>query len=73
MYLYYVNHGQDHLLKFTLSISMGKTGDLSQCGIVVGARQAGLSISEIYSTSLLGFSHTIFSSEWPEKEKTFSE
>jgi len=40
---------------------MGKKGDLSnfERGMVVGARWAGLSISQ--STQLLGFSHTIIS------------
>ena len=40
-------HGQDDLLKFKLSIRMGKKGELSdfECGMVVGARRAGLSIS----------------------------
>ena len=54
---------------------MRKKGDLSdfERGIVVGARQAGLSISE--TADLLGFSHTPFSMvyrEWPEKEKISS-
>lgn len=37
---------------------MGKKGDLSdfECGIVIGARQAGLNISE--STDPLRFFHT---------------
>ncbi len=40
--------GEDDLLKFKLSIRMGKKGDLSdfECGMVVGARRAGLSISK---------------------------
>uniref|UniRef100_A0AAR2J702 Transposase Tc1-like domain-containing protein n=1 Tax=Pygocentrus nattereri TaxID=42514 RepID=A0AAR2J702_PYGNA len=51
---------------------MGKKGDLSDfgCGMVVGARRAGLSISE--TAELLGFSHTTISKvyrERSEKEK----
>ncbi len=40
-------HGQDNLLKLKLS-RMKKKGDLSdfKCGIIVGARQAGLKISK---------------------------
>jgi len=43
-------------LKFKLSIRMGKKGDLSyfDCGRVIGARWAGLSISE--TDDLQGFS-----------------
>jgi len=56
---------------------MGKKGDLSDfvsCCMVVGARQAGLSISE--TADLLRFSHSAISRvyrEWSEKEKISSE
>ncbi len=55
---------------------MGKKGDLSdfECGMVVGARRAGLSISK--TADLLVFSCTTISSvyrEWSEKEKISSE
>ncbi len=55
---------------------MGKKGDLSdfECGIYVGARRAGLSISE--TADQQGFSRTTISGvyrEWFEKEKISSE
>jgi len=45
---------------------MGKKGNLSnfERGMVVGARQAGLSISQ--SAQLLGFSHTTISRVYKE-------
>ncbi len=55
---------------------MGKKGDLSdfECGMVVDARWAGLSISK--NAYLLGFSHTTISRVYREcskKEKISSE
>ena len=55
---------------------MEKKGDLSdfELGMVVGARRAGLSISE--TADLLGFSHTTISrvyTEWSEEEEISSE
>ncbi len=51
---------------------MGKKGDLSdfECGMVVGARRARLSISE--TADLLEFSHTTISRvyrEWSKKRE----
>ncbi len=68
--------GEDDLLKFKPSIRMGKKGDLSdfERGMVVGARQAGLSISKI--ADLLGFPRTNISRvyrKWCKKEKISSE
>jgi len=55
---------------------MGKKGDLSnfERGVVVGARRAGLSISEIADLPGLLLS-TLFRvyREWSERQKIFSE
>ncbi len=64
------------MLKFKPSIRTGKKGDLSdfERGMVVGARRAGLSISQ--TADLLVFSRTTISRvyrEWSEKEKISSE
>ncbi len=50
--------GEDDVLKFKPSIRIAKKGDLSdfERGMVVGARRAGLSISD--QADLLGFSLT---------------
>ncbi len=59
-------------MKFKPSIRMGKKGDLSdfKCGMVVGARRAGLSISK--TADLLFYSCTNISRvyrEWSEKRE----
>ena len=64
------------LLKLKPNIRMGKNGDVSEFerGMVVGARRAGLSISE--TADLLGFIRTTNSrvyTECSEKKKISSE
>ncbi len=68
--------GEDYLLKFKLSIKMGKKGDLNdfERGMVVGAWWAAFSISK--TADLLGFSCSTISRvyrEWFEKGKISSE
>jgi len=55
---------QDHLLKFKLSIRKGKKVYFSDLNMVVGAGQAGLSISE--NDDLLGFLRTAISRVYRE-------
>uniref|UniRef100_A0AAR2JRL1 Tc3 transposase DNA binding domain-containing protein n=1 Tax=Pygocentrus nattereri TaxID=42514 RepID=A0AAR2JRL1_PYGNA len=59
----------DDLLKCRPSIRTGKKGDLRdfERGVVVGARRAGLSISE--TADLLGFSHTTISRVYRERSE----
>jgi len=54
-------HTHTHIMNSKLNVRMGKKGDLSNFkrGMIVGARRAGLSISQ--SAQLLGFSHTTIS------------
>lgn len=53
--------GKNNLLKFKPNLGMAKKGDISdsECSRVVGARPAGLSISE--NGDLLGLSHITIS------------
>lgn len=53
---------------------MGKRGDLRECGVVIGARRAGLSFPE--TADIVGFSPSNISRvyrEWSEKEKKSNE
>jgi len=63
---------QDHLLKFKLSIKIGKKGDLSdfECGIVLGARFAGLSISETADTVIFTHNHDPKKTKYPVNGRT---
>ena len=67
--------GQEVQLFFRPNVRMGKKCDLSDFdhGMIVGARQGGLSISE--TADLLGFCTTVsrVCREWCEKLKTSSE
>lgn len=70
----HVDMVKDNLLKFKPSIRMGKKCDLSdfEHGIAVGARLAGLSISE--AADRLSYSHTTISRvyrEWSEKRRKY--
>ena len=68
------NHAEmvKRLSCFRPNVRMGKKCDLSDfdCGMIVGARQAGLSISE--TADLLGFLHTTVSSLVRMVQKTKS-
>ena len=69
-------HGQEVQLFFRPNVRMGMTFNLSDfdCGMIVGARQGGLSMSE--TADLLRFPHTTVSRvcrEWCEKLKSSSE
>lgn len=66
----------DMVEKFKQSNRKRKKGEFSdfECGSPVGARQTGMSISQI--ANLLGFSHSTICGvyrEWSEKETTSSE
>ena len=59
---------------FRPNFRMGKKCDLSDCGMIVGAREGGLNISE--TANLLVFSGITVSGvcrEWSEKQKTSTE